>query len=134
MSKLPVKLHNFSNAVHRLEEAVAAFRSPDPGDVIRDGMIQRFEFTYELAWKTIKEYLEDIGIVDRNSPKAVIREAYAQKIITNEPDWLLMLSDRNQTSHVYKEETAAEIAARIVHRYVAEFEKLLSELKKLENQ
>jgi nucleotidyltransferase substrate binding protein (TIGR01987 family) len=113
MSKLPVKLHNFSNAVHRLEEAVEAYKSPDPGDVIRDGMIQRFEFTYELAWKTIKEYLEDIGIVDRNSPKAVIREAYAQKLITNEQVWLLMLNDRNQTSHVYKEEVAAEISTRI---------------------
>jgi nucleotidyltransferase substrate binding protein (TIGR01987 family) len=132
MSKLPVKIINFAKAIDRLREAVEQFKQPDAGDVIRDGMIQRFEFTYELAWKATKEYLEELGIVDRNSPKAVIKEAYAQKLITNERDWLLMLNDRNQTSHVYKEEIAAEIAARIVNSYIGEFQKLLRELKKEE--
>ena len=97
-------------------------------DVIRDGLIQRFEFTYELAWKTIKEYLEDIGIMDRNSPKAVIKEAYVQKIIINENNWLLMINDRNMTSNVYKEEMAEEIASRIVDCYIMEFDLLLEKL------
>jgi nucleotidyltransferase substrate binding protein (TIGR01987 family) len=70
-----------------------------------------------------------MGLVDRNSPKAVIREAFAQKLITNEPVWLLMINDRNQTSHVYKEEIAVEIATRISKSYIGEFEKLMSELQ-----
>jgi nucleotidyltransferase substrate binding protein (TIGR01987 family) len=130
MSKLSVKVINFAKALDRLREAVKEYKKLDAGDVIRDGMIQRFEFTYELAWKTTKEYLEDMGLVDRNSPKAVIREASAQKLITNEPVWLLMLNDRKQTSHVYNEEIAVEIAARISNSYIGEFEKLLSELQK----
>jgi len=125
-----VKLINFNNALERLKEAVEEFKQNDTNDVIRDGVIQRFEFTYELAWKAAKEYLENIGIVDRNSPKAVIKEAYAQKMLLNEQNWLLMLNDRNITSHVYKEEIVKEIAERIIGCYIAEFEKLLSELRK----
>jgi len=72
--------------------------------------MSEFEFTYELAWKATKVFLEDTGIVDINSPKAVIKEAYAQKLIGDEKNWLLMLNDRNITSHMYKDEMAVEIA------------------------
>ena len=130
MSKLAIKLGNFANALKRLKEAVEVLKQNNAADVVRDGVIQRFEFTYELAWKTIKEYLEDIGIVDRNSPKAVIKEAYAQKLITDEKSWLLIMKDRNLTSYVYKEEMAQEIVERITVYYVNEFEKLLKELQK----
>ena len=129
MSKLENKITNFKNALQRLMEASEEYAKKDASDVIRDGLIQRFEFTYELAWKTTKEYLEDIGIVDRNSPKAVIKEAYTQRLIDNEENWLLMLNDRNMTSHVYKEEMADEIAKRIVVNYINEFESLLQKLQ-----
>jgi len=129
MSKLETKLINFKNALDRLREAVVEFKRENASDVVRDGLIQRFEFTYELSWKTTKEYLEDIGIVDKNSPKAVIKEAYVQKLIMNEKNWLLMLSDRNMTSHVYREEMAEEIAERITTYYIREFELLLEKLQ-----
>jgi len=128
MSKLEVKLSNFKNALQRLKEAAIELQQPNASDVVRDGVIQRFEFTYELAWKSTKEYLEDVGIVDKLSPKAVIKEAYAQKLILNEQNWLLMLHDRNMTSHVYKEEMAQEIADRIIVYYISEFELLLQKL------
>ena len=128
MSKLKTKLSNFRNALQRLKEAATELQQRSASDVVRDGVIQRFEFTYELAWKSTKEYLEDIGIVDKLSPKAVIKEAYAQKIILNEQNWLLMLQDRNMTSHVYKEEMAQEIAERIIVDYINEFELLLQKL------
>jgi nucleotidyltransferase substrate binding protein (TIGR01987 family) len=113
MSKLESKLSNFDQALQRLKEAIEEFKQPGASDVVRDGVIQRFEFTYELAWKTTKAYLEDIGIVDVNSPKAIFKEAYVQRLITNEDNWLLMLKDRNMTSHTYKEEMAVGIAERI---------------------
>jgi nucleotidyltransferase substrate binding protein (TIGR01987 family) len=129
MGKLETKLMNLNNALKRLREAVKEYRQADASDVIRDGVIQRFEFTYELSWKATKEYLESIGIVDKNSPKAVIKEAYVQKLIKNEENWLLMLNDRNMTSHVYREEMAEEIAERIADCYVQEFELLLQRLQ-----
>ena len=129
MNRYENKRRNFKNALERLKEAVEEFRQEDSGDVVRDGLIQRFEFTYELSWKTTKEYLEILGIPDRNSPKAVLKEAYAQKLINNEENWLLMLNDRKMTSHVYKEEMAEEIAERISGCYVKEFEMLLERLE-----
>ena len=128
MSKLEAKVINFYNALQRLKEAVFELEKSDASDVVRDGVIQRFEFTYELAWKTTKEYLEDLGITDRNSPKVVIKEAYVQKLILNEDIWLLMLKDRNMTSHVYKEEMAEEIADRIKRIYVNELEELYKKI------
>lgn len=129
MRKLEAKLNNYKNALERLKEAALEFKCEGSSDVIRDGLIQRFEFTYELSWKTIKEYLEEIGIVDKNSPKAVIKEAYTQKLIVNEENWLLMLNDRNMTSHVYEEKMAEEIAQRISNHYIMEFELLLEKFK-----
>lgn len=130
MSKLKIKLNNFQNALQRLKEAAVELEKSNASDVVRDGLIQRFEFTYELAWKTTKEYLQDQGIVDKNSPKAVIKEAYAQKLILNEKNWLLMLNDRNMTLHVYKEEMSKEIAERITKCYIKELDDLLNKLEK----
>jgi len=128
MSKLKAKISNFYNALQRLKEAVSELEKSNGSDVVRDGVIQRFEFTYELAWKTTKEYLKDLGITDRNSPKTVIKEAFVQKLISNEEIWLLMLRDRNMTSYVYKEEMAREIADRIKKFYVQEFENLYKQI------
>jgi nucleotidyltransferase substrate binding protein (TIGR01987 family) len=128
-SKYVAKFTNFQNALQRLKEAVKELNQLNASEVIRDGVIQRFEFTYELAWKTTKVYLEDIGIVEVNSPKAVIKEAYVQKLLGDEKNWLLMLKDRNMTSHMYKEEMAEEIAGRISNLYIKEFELLLQKLR-----
>jgi nucleotidyltransferase substrate binding protein (TIGR01987 family) len=130
MNKLEVKLSNFSNALQRLKEAVLELEKDGASDVVRDGVIQRFEFTYELAWKATKEYLEDLGIADKNSPKAVIKEAFVQKLISNEDIWLLMLRDRNMTSHICKEEMVKEIAGMITKYYVKELEDLFNQMHK----
>ena len=130
MSNFRTKLINFKNALDRLEESVVELEKSDDHAVIRDGVIQRFEFTYELAWKATKAYLEDIGLVDRNSPKAVIKEAYAQKLIFHEQYWLAMLDDRNKTVHVYNEQMATDIVARIIDKYIPELRSLVSILEK----
>ena len=72
----------------------------------------------ELAWKTTREYLLDQGFVDINSPKAVMREAYAYGILNDEAVWINALTDRNLTSHVYDEKVADEIFSRIQNDYV----------------
>jgi len=131
MTRLEIKLLNFGNALERLKEAVVEYRDnskPSLNGLLRDGIIQRFEFTYELAWKAAKAYLEEMGITDKTSPRSVIREAYAQLLITDEANWLLMLNDRNLTSHVYSEEIAVEISERIMNIYLDEFERLWLEL------
>ncbi|MGL4981981.1 MAG: HI0074 family nucleotidyltransferase substrate-binding subunit, partial [Treponemataceae bacterium] len=124
MDKLNHKLTDFSRALQRLSEAISEFEQ-SKSSTVRDGAIQRFEFTTELAWKTTKAYLINEGFTDLNSPKAVIKQAFAIGIITDEKKWIQLLNDRNTTSHIYKEELADEIFQRISTEHFSEFEKLL---------
>ena len=95
---MKTKRDNFVNAAHRLAEAVTDYRNIR-NDTVRDGMIQRFEFTFELGWKALKEYMLDAGMQNTlQFPKQVLREAYAAELIDDESVWLDMLNARNQTS------------------------------------
>lgn len=128
MDKFQNKLENFEKAYNRLIEAVEKSKQSDDS-VIRDGVIQRFEFTTELAWKSVREYLINEGIAELNSPKSVMREAFANNLIDNENVWVKLLEDRNKTSNIYDEDESEEIYNRISNEYAKEFEKLLSKLK-----
>lgn len=121
------KIENYHHAMAQLEEAVAVY-SRDRGDSLyRDGLIQRFEFTVELAWKSLKEYLEDQGtVLSITSPRAVLKDAYAAGVIMDADVWDEIIRSRNVTSHVYDEQTAIEVADRVCNTY-------LPVLKKLDN-
>ena len=95
---------------------------------MRDGVIQRFEFCTELTWKTLREYLLDQGYTEINSPKSVMRQAYADRLINDEQSWIGLLNDRNLTSHLYDEDTAVEIYNRISGIYVNMFDQICTVL------
>lgn len=128
MNKFEEKFSKFCDAVTRLEESVDEYQKYNISS-IRDGAIQRFEFCTELAWKSTREYLIDQGYTDINSPKAVMRQAYADKLIDNEEIWIELLNARNETSHIYDEETAAEIFEDIKSKYISQFKALILKLK-----
>jgi nucleotidyltransferase substrate binding protein (TIGR01987 family) len=127
MSDYKQKLENFQNAAARLNEGLVKFDAAN--DLLRDGIIQRFEFTFELAWKTLKALFEDEGLKGINSPKTVLKEAFIALLITDEELWLNMLNDRNSTAHIYSEEMAQGICDNIATKYAAEFERLISKIK-----
>jgi nucleotidyltransferase substrate binding protein (TIGR01987 family) len=116
-------LENFSNALERLEEAVNKAQT----ELEIDGAIQRFEFTFEQAWKSLKKFLEDEGIMC-NSPKSCLKEAYAVGFIDNEQIWLNMLTDRNKSVHIYDMATSREIFKNIKRFYVKELKALKQKL------
>lgn len=128
MDKFTEKKDKFENAVSRLQEAIQDYEKFENSS-IRDGVIQRFEFCTELAWKAVREYLINEGYTDINSPKAVMKQAYADGIISNENDWIDLLNTRNITSHVYDDETAAEIFNKIQTIYINLFQELSAKLK-----
>lgn len=101
---------NLEKALGRLEEAL---NEDDKNSLYIDGTIQRFEFTYELFWKTLKRLLEEEG-VEAKTPREALKQAYTIDWIQNEHTWLQMLRDRNETSHVYDEEKARHIYENIV--------------------
>ncbi len=113
MDKLTEKGTKLSLALKRLSEALEDYKKLAL-DSIRDGVIQRFEFCTELAWKTTREYLIDQGYNEGvDSPKAVMRKAYSAGLIENEQGWIELLNVRNLTSHIYDEETAQRVFAMI---------------------
>lgn len=128
MNKFDEKLEKFSEAVKRLTEALEEYEKYAISSS-RDGVIQRFEFCTELAWKSAREFLISEGYVDLNSPKAVLKQAYANNIIDDEKAWLELLYSRNLTSHIYDDCTASDIFINIKDKYLLLFKQLIDVLK-----
>ena len=108
-------LESLGNALDRFSEALA---HPDPDDIVMDGTIQRFEFTFELFWKTLRRFLQREG-TDTASPRNTFRHAYRRGLLDQEQRWLDMLKDRNLSSHVYNAEMARQIFGRLPSHYQA---------------
>lgn len=128
MDKFQTKLENYKKALARLHESIADSKRFANNLTFLDGVIQRFELTSELAWKTIREYLLSEKVADINSPKSVMREAYHMNVITDEDGWIQILDDRNVTSHIYDEQEATDIYERIAAHHMQLFDKLLDKL------
>ena len=123
------RFRNFSRAYSLLREAAA----DDPkrlNDLEREGLVRRFEYTFELAWKTLKDRLEHDGM--RIEPIAtarnVIRTAYESRLVADGQTWIDMLEDRNRMSHEYDAEAFQEVADNVHRRYLAVLEQLRATL------
>ena len=98
-------------------------------DLEKQGLIQAFEFTYELAWKTLQNFVVERDYTgERNKPNLIILDA-SNKGIINEKNWKLMTQSRNQTSHAYDEEKANEIAENIIGEFYGLFIQLETRLQ-----
>lgn len=123
------RYENYQKVVEHIKE-LRNYDLNKLSDLEKEGVIQRFEITLELAWKTLKDKMEFDGIVlDIISPKNVIRQAFQAKYISNVDSWLEMVSDRNIMSHVYDEEKFEEVLNLIFNEYIDNFEELLITLK-----
>ncbi len=120
------KIGNYMKALESLKNGLEQYDGIS--DLARDGLIQRFEYTFELAWKTLKHRFESEGLLGLNSPKNVLREAYSALLIKDEEVWLAMLKDRNTTAHMYNKQLAEEICNNIKAIYLPAFEKLAENL------
>lgn len=126
MKRFKERLNDLEKAVQRLEEAL----QEEPTDLVIDGVLHRFEFTFELAWKTMKDYLEYQGISEKiGSPREVIKESFSAGIIESGDMWIEMMLSRNSLSHLYDEDTSREIYEQIKKLYFKEIKKLENKLK-----
>jgi nucleotidyltransferase substrate binding protein (TIGR01987 family) len=122
MTKLDSLIEDLQAANARLMEALALASTP----INKDGTIQRFEFTFELAWKAMQAYLRDQGL-DAASPKRSIREAARLGLIAKPEEWLDFLEHRNNIAHSYNEAMADEIYAAL-HPLPALVDSLVAQL------
>ena len=100
-------------------------------DIIKEGLIQRFEYTHELAWNVMKDFLEHAGNQAIYGSKDATKEAFATVLIKNGEAWMDMIKSRNKTSHTYNEETADAIFLKIVHEYYVEFKGFKKQMETL---
>jgi nucleotidyltransferase substrate binding protein (TIGR01987 family) len=112
------RLNNYNKALRQLEKAVSLANERPLSDLEEQGLIQGFEFTHELAWKTIKDFIEDRGTTKIYGSKDATREAFALELIEDGEGWMAMIKSRNETSHTYNEETARTIAEAILDQYI----------------
>lgn len=118
MVKLDNKFENFKNAVKRLNEANTAYKSTKSNELYQDALIQRFEFTFELAWKCLREFMVLQGIVNLfNTPKAILKEGFSAGYLDNQDIWNKILEDRNLMAHTYDNSLAERIAEDISTQY-----------------
>ncbi len=100
----------------------------------QQGLIQAFEFTHELAWNTLKDFLESRGATGLYGSRDATREAFAKGLIADGDEWMAMIAALDRSSHTYNEKTANEIAAAVLGSFVARFSALLAKLQELAKQ
>jgi nucleotidyltransferase substrate binding protein (TIGR01987 family) len=124
------RFSNFVKAMDKLQQSVEYIFSHDfeknsetvADELLKEGLIQRFEYTFELAGNVMKDYSEFQGTSLIGGSRDAIRQALQLGIIANGETWMDMLKSRNKTSHTYNEETANEIYDKILNEYFQEFQ------------
>ena len=111
------RFSHYLKALQQLDNAVELSRKRPLSDLEEQGLIQVFEFTYELAWNVLRDFLVFQGSQNIHGSRDTIREAFNSGLIEDGEGWMDMHKDRNMTSHTYNRETANEIAENVVQRY-----------------
>lgn len=125
------RFQNYCKALKTLSAAVELSKSRPLTDLEKQGLIQAFEFTQELSWKTLTDYIKFKGIAqDLAGSKDAVRYAYNSNLIENADIWMDMIASRNSSSHTYDQETADDIADKVKNLYLDEFCKLQKRLEK----
>ena len=140
------RFSNFVKAYSKLDQAVQKIQEEYPikedgtieedsflDDIIKEGLIKRFEYTHELAWNVLKDFLENAGNNNIFGSKDATREAFAAGLITNGEVWMDMIKSRNKTSHIYNKETADDIFMKIVNHYHQEFNLFKNRMEALQS-
>ncbi len=121
----------FSNYQKALAQLQKFIDKGDLSELEEQGLIKAFEYTYELAWNTIKDFLEFKGQTDIYGSRDATRKAFELGIIEDGESWMDMLKSRNTTSHTYNEEVAEEICQAVFDVYFSLFVQLKTKLENL---
>ena len=126
------RFQNYKKALATLKSAVELAASRELSDLEKQGMIQGFEFTFELAWNVMKDYLEEEGITGIIGSKGAIRHAFNRGLIEDGQIWMDMLDDRNLAAHLYDKETADDLAVSIIDNYYWQLNTFADKMSSLE--
>ena len=126
MNRFAERLEDYKKALVKLQEALQEQES----EIVIDGVLHRFEFTFELAWKTMKDVLEYQGVITKlGSPREIIQIAFKQNIVKDGEIWIEMMLARNSLAHIYDEITSRKVYRDIKEKYIKAFELLKGTLE-----
>ncbi len=121
---------NYSKALKQLESAVNKYADTEI-DIIKEGIVQRFEFTHELAWKLMQDILQEEGFTDIIGSRTATKTAFNRNLINDGDTWLEMIKSRNITVHTYDEKTLSQEFKKIVVLYLPLFIQFKQRVEKL---
>lgn len=125
------RLQNLEKSMDYMSQIVAL---PERDFVARAALVQFFEMTFELGWKLLKDYLEDQGYRELQSPRATIKLAFEIGLIENGQTWMEILADRNLTVHTYDEEKSRQIDGLIQEKYFPLFVELRKSFQEIRDE
>lgn len=125
------RFSNYTKAMQNLTKAVELSNKRELSDLEKQGLIQSFEFTHELAWNVLKDYLEEKGISGVIGSKDASREAFKVGLIEEGEDWMNMIKARNLTSHTYNANVANEIVNNILQHFYPAFKSMAKKFTSL---
>ncbi len=128
------RFDNYLRAFQTLRRGVELAAQRDLSELEQQGLVQGFEFTHELAWKVLKDYLEEQGFAGIIGSKSATREAFKNGLIDDGEAWMEMIKARNLSSHTYNLDTVAEIVEAILTRFYPAFEQLARKFTTLTEQ
>jgi nucleotidyltransferase substrate binding protein (TIGR01987 family) len=115
------RFQNYQRALGQLLRAIELSKQRPLTELERQGLVQAFEFTHELAWKTLKDFLEDRGSERLYGSRDASRSGFAAGLLADGDVWMRMIASRNQTSHTYNEEAVEEICTAVIGDYAQAF-------------
>ncbi|WP_417204699.1 nucleotidyltransferase substrate binding protein [Acetoanaerobium sticklandii] len=127
------RFSNYKRALSQLNQAVTLMSERPLSNLEKLGIIQLFEFTHELAWKTMKDFLESKGNTEIYGSKDASRQSFKFGLILDGEVWMHMILSRNLTSHTYNEKTVDDIIESVADEYIFAFMDLKSKLEALES-
>lgn len=128
------RFENYLRAFETLRRAVELARQRDLSELEQQGLIQGFEFTHELAWNVLKDYLEENGVSGIIGSKGTTREAFKNGLIHDGESWMEMIKSRNLSSHTYNQDTAEEVVTNILTSFYPAFEQMTVKFADLAKQ
>lgn len=129
-----LRLNNYEKAFASLTAAVDLSKTRPLSDLEKQGLIQVFEFTHELAWNVMKDYFSYQGTQDITGSRDATREAFSKNLLQDGEGWMAMIQSRNKTSHTYNKVVADEIADAIINIYFGLFKDFLHVFTTLKNK
>jgi nucleotidyltransferase substrate binding protein (TIGR01987 family) len=128
------RFDNYLRAFATFRRAVDLARQRDLSELEQQGLIQDFEFTHELAWNVLKDYLEEAGVSGIIGSKGATREAFKNGLIVDGYSWMAMIKSRNLSSHTYNQDIAEEVVTSILVRFYPAFEQMTTTFSTLVEQ